>query len=480
MKKALFIAYYYPPYGGGGVQRTTKYVKYLRRYGWEPVVLTIVEDKIPLIDESLSKDIPPNQEIIRTNIWDFERITSLLPRGKKAPAGDAGAVTAPEEQAAKGSDQLGAATDKAVPAKGRPVFGFIRRGIRKALRGIFLFGFTFAFFPDAQIGWYPFAVSKGKERIAEGDIDLIYTTSSPFTAHLIGLSLKKSSGKPWVMDLRDPWAGNKYLPFSRLRRPLDRLIEGICVHHADKVITVSEPLRAELAATYPPQYAGKFLVISNGYDEDDLQPHGLWPSPVAATAPLSDERRPMTFSYTGSFYSKRSPANFLGALTELLQERQLQVKDVRVQFTGQFGAESKELIAKFESDYPESIEVSSYVPHMEATMRMLEADILLLFLNKEARSGVLTGKIFEYLGSGKPVLAMVPQGLASELLLKAKAGMVVDPDDINGIKQGIMEYYRRWQSGTLRSTTDPEIVAQYSRKQLAGQLAQVFDALIGE
>ena len=442
MKKALFIAYYYPPYGGGGVQRTTKYVKYLRAYGWEPVVLTIDEDKIPLRDESLLKDVPKDQEILRTNIWSLERISKLLPRRKAAPV---------SEQAVASS--------------------FLKRLVRKALKGIFLLGYTFVFYPDDKIGWYPYAVRKGKERMAAGDIDLIYTTSAPFTAHLIGLSLKKSTGKPWVADLRDPWAGNKYLPFSRLRQPLDRMVEGFCIHHADKVITVSEPLREELAHTYPQQDSDKFLVISNGYDEDDLVPE------LRAEMSQGDRPLTMTFSYTGSFYNKISPRYFLKAMDELLREGKLRDQDVRIQFTGQFGVESMQLITAFRTAHSGVIEVSGYVPHLEATERMLAADVLLLILNKDARRGVLTGKIFEYLGSGKPVLALIPEGLASELLLSEKAAVVIDPDDQAGIKRGIMEYYRRWQSGRLTSTTDREIAGQYSRKELAGRLARVFDAL---
>lgn len=453
MKKALFIAYYYPPYGGGGVQRTTKYVKYLRAYGWEPVVLTIDEDKIPLRDESLLKDVPKDQEILRTNIWSLERISKLLPRRKAAPV---------SEQAVASS--------------------FLKRLVRKALKGIFLLGYTFVFYPDDKIGWYPYAVRKGKERMAAGDVDLIYTTSAPFSAHLIGLSLKMSTGKPWVADLRDPWAGNKYLPFSRLRQPLDRLVERLCVRHADKVITVSEPLRAELAAAYPQTYSDKFLVISNGYDEDDLVPdeRQTLPTEIPAdqAADLPRDVRPLIFSYTGSFYNKISPRVFLKAMAELLREGKLRAQDVRIQFTGQFGAESKELIAEFREAHPEIIQVSDYVPHLEATKRMLAADVLLLILNKEARPGVLTGKIFEYLGSGKPVLALIPEGLAAELLRKAKAGIMVDPEDQAGIKEGIMEYYRCWQSGKLSSTTDMEIAGQYSRRELAGRLVQVFDALM--
>lgn len=475
MKKVLVLAYYYPPYGGGGVQRTTKYVKYLRQHGWEPVVVTINEDKIPLRDESLLNDVPEGLEIIRTDIRGLTFIENLLKRRKahaqKAVIQDAnraqGQETAQGQRLTQGQQSMGSdrsvkqdsVTETLVPALKNLVYRF--------LKNAFLLVYTFLLYPDDKIGWYPFALRAAKDRMAEGDIDLIYTTSAPFTAHLIGLGLKRRTGKPWVMDLRDPWAGNPYLLFNRLRRPLDRLVEGWCVRCADQVITVSEPLKEDLLRNYPEESVEKFLVIPNGYDAEDLI--------VSPMERQEEAKNRLVFSFTGSFYNEISPRFFLRAMEELLQEKALPQEEIWLEFTGQFGAESLQLITAFQLAYPEAISVSGYVPHLEATRKMLAADVLLLFLNKSAGKGVLTGKLFEYLRAGQTVLAMIPEGLAAELVREADAGWVVDPEDVVGIKASVITLFKKWKSGELTSTTRPEVAQKYSREALAGRLALVFE-----
>ncbi|MEA4901451.1 glycosyltransferase family 4 protein [Desulfitobacterium sp.] len=451
MKKVLVLAYYYPPYGGGGVQRTTKYVKYLRQYGWEPVVITINEDKIPLWDESLKKDVPEGLEIIRTDIRGLTLIENLLKLRKAHAKKEVIEHQNPQPQSQKQD-------------------GAIKSGLYRFLKNTFLLFYTFLLYPDDKIGWYSFANRAARERLAVGDIDLIYTTSAPFTAHLIGLKLKRTTGKPWVMDLRDPWAGNKYLLFNRLRQPLDRLFEGRCVRQADQVITVSEPIKEDLLKAYPQEAADKFLVIPNGYDAEDLE--------VPPLKREEEAKNRLVFSFTGSFYNEISPRYFLEAMAELLDEKVLRREDILVELTGQFGAESLQLITAFQLAYPEAISVSGYVPHLEATQKMRAADVLLLFLNKGASKGVLTGKLFEYLGSGQPVLAMVPDGLAADLVREARAGIVADPENIEEIKDSLLKLYQKWKSGQLISTTRPEVARQYSRQALAGRLAAVYNTLI--
>lgn len=481
MKKVLVLAYYYPPYGGGGVQRTTKYVKYLRQYGWEPVVITINEDKIPLWDESLKKDVPEGLEIIRTDIRGLTLIENLL-KIRKAHAkkeviehqNEARDSKEPEFKALlndRGNEST-SSSNSAPVTQGRVnrFLASIKSGLYRFLKNAFLLFYTFLLYPDDKIGWYAFANRAARERLAAGDIDLIYTTSAPFTAHLIGLKLKRTTGKPWVMDLRDPWAGNKYLLFSRLRQPLDRLFEGRCVRQADKVITVSEPIKEDLLKAYPQEAADKFLVIPNGYDAEDLE--------VPPLKRKEEAKNRLVFSFTGSFYNEISPRYFLKAMAELLDEKVLRREDILIELTGQFGAESLQLITAFQLAYPEAISVSGYVPHLEATQKMRAADVLLLFLNKGASKGVLTGKLFEYLGSGQPVLAMVPEGLAADLVREAEAGIVADPENIEEIKDSLLKLYQKWKSGQLISTTRPEAAHQYSRQALAGRLAAVYNTLV--
>lgn len=465
MKKVLVLAYYYPPYGGGGVQRTTKYVKYLRQYDWEPVVITINEDKIPLWDESLKKDVPEGLEIIRTDIRGLTLIENLLKLRKAHAKKEIISNQDSQPQSQKQESPLGPE-----PNALQGLFSSFKSITYRFLKNTFLLFYTFLLYPDDKIGWYPFATRAARDRFTSGDIDLIYTTSAPFTAHLVGLSLKRSTGKPWVMDLRDPWAGNRYLLFSRLRQPLDRLVEGWCVRQADQVITVSEPLKEDLLRHYQQEPVDKFLVIPNGYDAEDLE--------VPPLERKDEAKNRLVFSFTGSFYNEISPRYFLEAMTELLAQKALRPEDIRIEFTGQFGAESLQQITTFQLAYPEAIAVSGYVPHLEAAQKMLAADVLLLFLNKGAGKGVLTGKLFEYLGSGQTVLAMVPEGLAADLVREAHAGLVVDPEDIEGMKVALVNLYEKWKSRQLVSTTRAEVAQKYSRKSLAGRLASVLDQVM--
>lgn len=471
-------------------------------------MITINEDKIPLWDESLKKDVPEGIEIIRTDIRGLTLIENLLKLRKAHARKEVITRQDSRSQAQKQERPLGPeqkeqeslrpqllehstkkdtlyetesdTNEETKHLTGQEIkdvlhkqglfeglLSSVKSEIYRFLKNTFLLVYTFALYPDDKIGWYPFASRAAKERFAKGDIDLIYTTSAPFTAHLVGLSLKRKTGKPWVMDLRDPWAGNKYLLFSRLRQPLDRLVEGWCVRQADQVLTVSEPLKEDLLRHYPQEHAEKFLVIPNGYDAEDLE--------VPPLERKAEAKNRLVFSFTGSFYNEISPRYFLEAMAELLKEKALRQEDILIEFTGQFGAESLQLITAFQLAYPEAISVSGYVPHLEATQKMLAADVLLLFLNKGAAKGVLTGKLFEYLGSGQTVLAIVPEGLAADLVREANAGLVAEPENVKGIKAALVELYGKWKNGQLISTTRLEVAQKYSRKALAGQLASVLD-----
>ncbi len=487
--KALFLAYYFPPFGGGGVQRTTKYAKYLPSYGWEPVVVTIEENLVALRDESLAKDLPLGLEVMRTNAWGLGIEHLLKRKAVQIPQGSGSASPTPEaDSLTPEADSPTAKADSPAPqanlstaaAASSPKNSFLRRvqrRVRQVAKSLFLFAYTFMLYPDDRIGWYPFALKVAKERLQKGDIDLIYTTSAPFTAHLLGLRLKRLTGKPWVADFRDPWTGNEYLNFKRLRRPLDRFFEWRCIHHADRVITVSKPLLEDLWRRYPQEPRDKFQMILNGYDEADLAaiPGGLPPDHSSTAQPS----RFCTFTYAGSFYQGITPRYFLQALDGLLSRGKLNPQDIRIRFLGQFGAESRERISEFQARHPAVMEVLGYLPHQEAVAAMCLADVLLLFLNKEAGRGVLTQKLFEYLGSGNPILGMLPEGDAAQMIRKARAGIAVSPENVTMIQEAVLRLVQAWQEGTLAGQTDEDYIKQFSRKALAGELAQVFNTLKG-
>ena len=219
-RRVLMVAYYFPPLGGVGVQRTLKFVKYLPSQGWQPVVLTVKKQNLRLIDHSLLDEIPPEAQVCRSR-------AILLPEG--------------------------------LPWR-------LKRLITRWLLLV-----------DEQIGWFPFAINCAKTAVQQQSIDLIYSTSPPHTNHLVGYHLKLKMGLPWVADFRDPWLENVMTPQcnSLQKRVAQRLERKICLT-ADQIVVASEPMRQGLLRHYIHLSPNRVLTIPNGYDPDDFD-IGMYP-----------------------------------------------------------------------------------------------------------------------------------------------------------------------------------------------------------
>jgi glycosyltransferase involved in cell wall biosynthesis len=409
MKSVLMIAYYYPPAGGAGVQRTLKFTKYLPDFGWNPLVLTVAPRYHRLLDNSISGEIPAQVQVQTTSAM-------LLPHR--------------------------------LPWK-------LRNWISRWLLLV-----------DEQVGWYWPAVQAGKTLLQEHCIDAIYSTSSPYTDHLIGLALKRASGLPWLTDFRDPWCGNfSRQPPTPLHQRLDQSLERRVIQAADRLIVVSEPMRSDLITRYPALEPEKIITITNGYDQADIsasQPKGFPPDRLSIV-------------YTGSFYSKeRTPHTFLRALAGAVQNGAIPREKVHVYFVGNIGQHSTDTIN--ETWLVDLVTITGYLPHQESIAYLLGADIALLIIGANPGSeAVLTGKIFEYLAAHKPILALAPPGAAADLLLEANAGILAPPDDISAITSALVDLYHRWENGKLRSENRPEIVERYDRCNLTSTLAMQLD-----
>jgi glycosyltransferase involved in cell wall biosynthesis len=408
-RRVLMVAYYYPPLGGIGVHRTLKFSKYLPDFNWQPLILTIQPDAGLLRDLSLEQEIPETVQVFRT-------ASLSLPLW--------------------------------LPWRLR---NFISRWILVV---------------DEQLGWLPYAVNRGRRILASQHCESIYTTSSPYSDHLIGYRLKKRSGLPWVADFRDPWVGNTALRIpTRLHRFLVRVLEGLVVRQADRVLVVSEPMRRDFIKRYPELQEDKFLAIPNGFDEGDFKD-------IQPADPLEDQ---FLLVYSGSFYGeRRTPRPFFTALQDLLQRGAIPKKAIQVRFVGNVGKPTLQMIDNMQ--LRDVVKATGFLPHREAIAQLMAADVLLLIVGPGPGSEiVLPGKIFEYLASGKPILGLVPPGASAELIREASAGVVVDPYDIDGIAAQIQNLYKRWKQSQLRVNTDPKVVAHFSRRTLTGNLAKVLD-----
>lgn len=412
MKKVLMITYLFPPIGGGGVQRTVKFAKYLPQFGWEPLILTVEEKnykggwwQIP--DPELLEDLPKETKIYRTFSLDF------IFQGK------------------------------------------IGKLIHYLARILFA--------PDDElISWFIFALQKGVAIIKDENIDVIYSTYAPITNHFVAMFLERITGKPWIADFRDPWTTNpNYRPLSPIPATVERYCESQIYKNCDFILTSTEGYRQELLANFPFVKQEKVLSLTNGYDHEDFE---------QIETSLEKDATKFTITYPGSFVYDRSPEWFLKALKLLIEREPKLKKKIQVNFVGTHD-EQRTLVSELKLE--EMVFFRGFVSHKEAVNWMLNSDVLLQVLTPR-HVNCLPQKIFLYLKAGKPILALVPDGSCKDLVLEANAGIVVDPHDINKIAEAIHELFRRFQSGE-KFEPKSEIVQKYDRRLLTQKLAQVLN-----
>lgn len=416
MKKALFIAYGYPPLGGPGVQRTSKFVKYIGEYGWDPVVLTRSDKNVPLRDESLMSDIPEGLKIIRTAPWDLTVF-------------------------------------KGLPGKAFKLFSW------KLL------------VPDIHRLWQVFSQKTAEKILTDEKINVIYTTSMPYSAHLMGLALKKKyPDVAWVADFRDEWTNNPYTldkPHNFIRTGMERRMEQKVLKYADALIT-NTPVMLENFLKNNPHLplTDKFFAIPNGYDVDDFDN-------IAIPARESSK---FTITYTGSFYGRRKPDIFLEALSRLISDGRLDRSKVIVKLIGSFKQQQvNELVRRYGLEG--IIEMHGYMAHDECVGHMLASDCLLLIEGGgPGAEAFYTGKIFEYMVTNRPILAVIPEkGAAARLIRETRTGLISDCSDSKGTEGNIFKLYNAWASKQSIYDPDLEQVARFDRKKLTGELVEVFE-----
>jgi glycosyltransferase involved in cell wall biosynthesis len=434
MKNVLFIAYHYPPLGGVGSQRSQKFVRYLVEDDWRSVVLT-PEKGSYLLDPSLQDGESHGIEVIRTRNVDLSSIFKL-------------AVPSHENSSLQ-------AGGNGSPGRGNLVLSFARRAVH-----------TWAYVPDAQIGWFPYALRAGKRIMKTQDVDAIYSTSFPITSHLVAYRLKQATGKPWIADFRDLWTEFHYAEYSNaLRKRLDRLIESKLLEKTDAILTVSETLAATLRRLTGGRK--RVEVIRNGFDSSDF-------------VGLEYKRPPRwTITYIGLFYGARQdPSVFLEALQRLIESGRVPRQDVLFNIVGEPDAYVRERVACFGLD--DITRFTGFVPHRDALAHQVSSSLLLLILHGDrANPGVITGKIFEYLGSRRPILGIVPANFeVARIIEETGAGVTVDPSDGSGVERELLASYIDYRSGASDYARSSDLSA-YERRAGARQLADLLSELTG-
>lgn len=436
MKNVLVIAYYFPPSGGPGVQRVLKHIRYLPEFGWNPIVLTVENGEYPAHDESLCAQIPADVPVYRTRIFEPYTLYRLF-TGK--PAGLAIDVNTIVKESSK----------RSLPEQ-------IAEWIRATV-----------FIPDARVGWLMNAIPSGLRIIREHGIQAIYNSSPPYTTALIARALQRRTGLRWVTGLRDPWTGFITTPQRWfLPAKIDRSLEYSVLQRADAIECAWNGIIQDALGKYPDLPPSKFHHIPNGFDSDDY--------PIVTPQHHSH----FTITYTGSMYGRRTPESFLIALNNLIQAGILQPHDVRVQFIGRFGAEIHTMFQSF--PHPEILTIMAYKPHEESVRQLLLSDVLLLVVDEAKESAeIVPGKVYEYLGAQKPIIAVAPpNGAVAALLRETQSGRVAHHDDIPTLSTIIHDYYLDWKQGTRIFAPNNDAVMRYERKNATRYLASLLTGTV--
>ena len=397
-KKVLVIAYYFPPLGMGGVQRVSKFVKYLPFFGWEPIVLTVKDVEYFSRDDSLLQELPEGIKISRTGSFDPLRLIFLFRKLFRNTKGCEEYTGDPKRVALRNSK------------KKKAIYHF-----STVLKFINLFSF-----PDNKIGWFPSALMKGIKLCKEEKIDLLFSTSPPLTCHLAGYFLKKITGIKWVADYRDSYINNQNgKAVASFKKFFLKRLQKLFLKNGDGFIGINQMIVKDLKEIYPE--TTKIEVITNGYDQEDYD--------------FKVEKRKDIFQiiYFGTFSPDCPPEPFFKAVHNLLEHRKLNEDKIKFIDVGiSTGINIERLIEEY--GLKEIVELRGYLPHKEGIAELLKSDLALLSV-AESAPVITTGKIFEYLGAQIPILGIVPQnGEAGRLIETLSAGKVVSPENISGIE----------------------------------------------
>lgn len=459
-KKILIISYYWPPAGGPGVQRWLKFVKYLPEFGWEPTVFIPENPSYPIVDETLQKDVPVNLKMIKTKIWEPYQLAEKF--GKDNKKFKAGQFDVGENQSWKAKLSI-------------------------FVRGNF-------FIPDARVFWVKPSVEFLEKYLKTNHFDALVTTGPPHSLHLIGLGLKKKMPHlKWIADFRDPWTEISYYKHLKLTKIADkkhRKLEAEVFKNADITLATSYTD----AENFRKKGANAFC-ITNGFDlevksqnrktvklqnreTDDLQSPKTIKSQDEndfTTLQLNYLTEKFTLSYIGVLEQLRNPEVLWETLNDLVSENQEFAKDFELKFVGRL---DDKILKKIEnSSLKNKLTNLGYQTHDIALQEMQNSSVLLMTnFPKESSKGIIPGKIFEYLATGKTILSFGPKDADVEKILnETKAGKHFGYDEKDHLKQFILEVYHLWKSGNLE--TNAKNIEQFSRKNLTKNLVDLLNQL---
>ncbi|MFB9058213.1 glycosyl transferase family 1 [Mariniflexile ostreae] len=419
-KKVLILTYYWPPAGGPGVQRWLKFVKYLPDFGIEPIVYVPENPHYPLLDGSLAKEVSQSLTILKHPIDEPYKMAGLFSKGK-AKTISKGIISEDKKQS------------------------FLEK-IMLFIRGNF-------FIPDARVGWVKPSVAYLSAYILKNEIETVITTGPPHSLHLIGRELKEKLGLKWLADFRDPWTTigyHKQLKLTKSAQEKHKALEADVLNTADQIVVTSSVTKKEFAQITKKPIA----VITNGYDREP-------------TKALSMDTK-FSLAHIGSLLSKRNPKVLWEVLNDLIKENKAFSKDFQLHLVG---AVSKEVLKSIQNyQWETHLKITDYVSHHEAIQLQRESQMLLLVeIDSEDTKCIIPGKLFEYMVSNRPIIALGPQYSDVEAILKeTNTGHYFYYTDYDKLKATILSHYKAFQNKSLQSY--PIGLQKYSRQALTRQL----------
>ncbi len=431
-KKVLIITYYWPPSGGSGVQRWVKFVKYLRHFGWEPIIYTPLNPEFPEIDNSLAKEIPEGLEIIKTPIWEPYLIYKKF----------------------VGLDQSTRLKTGIVQEKTNLSFA---KKLSVWIRGNF-------FIPDARKFWVKPSVKYLSDYLLKKPVDAIVTNGTPHSLHLIGLALKKKNNIPWLADFRDPWTNIDFfddLMLTGWARKKHYSLEKEVLNTANCITVTSPGTKADFLDLYP---KSKIEVITNGFDNSDFE--GIDNQPD----------KNFVIAHIGILTPSRNHPFFWDVLKEIVEEQPQFAKQFTLRLIGSVDASiQKEIEERNLTSYVEHIH---QLPHSEIPRELRKARVLLLKIrNAQNQHTIIPGKIFEYLAAKRPIISIGPVGSDSDQILReSKAGKTFSRTEKQQLKEEILQHYSDFKSGIFSNNFENRI-HQFSRKMLTEKLTGILNQI---
>ena len=452
--RLLLVAYSFPPVGGAGVQRPVKWVKNLRRLGWDVTVLTTENPSVPVRDESLLADIPDDVLVVRAKTWEPDyRIKQ-------------GLVTS-------------------TPAGSKSLLAKVKSGVKAIVKNVV----KVALQPDPQILWVPNAIRAGNRILRELSHDAILVTAPAYSSFFIGTYLKRHYGLPLVLDFRDEWdMSGRYLENAQ-RDGFSRFVQNRMQDHvlkqADAVVATTIASTANLAGKLVrlKKASTRTATIYNGFDEEDfspkMEPDHCFERNEANADTQPAARKTFRLLYTGTLWNLTTIEPLVQAILKLDETVPELLANLELVCVGRKTTEQSSILERVRQTCCR-LELIDYCDHAKVINYLRSTDAVCLLLSDvPGAERVVPGKLFEYMANRKDMLAIVPQGETADIVQRFFPEGHCEPKDVDAIV--------RWLTSRLSAkpgsaTLIPERaeINEFSRFTQTGRLVELLDGLVGE